>query len=230
MGCDESRRKETLSDLPSEQLNELWINIPSHLRCQFELDDLSTQVPVTAQTPLTSTPLIRFKSIHDAIQWLEGWVSAENMSRLHLGQGELPSQERRWSGTHRTVAAIALDHEFRLIAYSLNQPKQDHTAHAERLVLEKLKHMLSSTLPEIHLISSLKPCKMCAGLWLTYAPTNHLNVYYLNEDLGTNGQNTALDENSYAWSAAKRWSSSPGLVSQVKVDAFDSSSEALTES
>ena len=212
-----------------DELNELWMNTPSHLRRQVELNDLPTQPPLTLQRPLIPPPRPRFKSIHDAVRWLRGWVDAENVSRLHFGQGELPSQDRRWRGTHRTVGAIALDHDLRLVAYSLNRPTQDHTAHAERLVLETLKHTLRAPLPELHLISSLKPCKMCAGLWLTHAPTEHLKVYYLREDFGKNGQNTALDENSYAWSAAKRWRSSPPLFSQVKIDDIDPASESLPD-
>ena len=58
------------------------------------------------------------------------------------------------------------------------------------------------------MITTLKPCKMCAGLWASHTPCDRLNVVYLHNDPGPNGQNTAFDQNSYAWGVARRWSKS----------------------
>ena len=165
-----------------------------------------------------SDQAIRFTSVREATLWLDTWVKVENERRLSIGQGESRTEGRRWGGQCRTVGAIALDHELKIIAQSLNRPDLDHTAHAERLLLEAVQGLHQSALPRaLYLISSLKPCKMCAGMWVSVPLASELSVIYIEEDLGANGQNTALDKGSYAWVEAKRWRCAFGSLSQVKL-------------
>jgi tRNA(Arg) A34 adenosine deaminase TadA len=157
---------------------------------------------------LTTDPIV-FTDICEASCWLNDWVQTEN-HRLHLlGQGESQSMHRRWGGTRRVVGALALDEAYRMITYTLNQPKMGHTAHAECVLFTQLsRDQLWPQSKVLTLITTLKPCKMCAGLWASHAPCDQLNIVYLHNDPGPNGQNTAFDQNSYAWGVATKWSKS----------------------
>lgn len=203
-----------LYHISPHQLDALWKSLSMTQRTHYELKPSSTSISAHS---MSLTPS-HFSSIDEAARWLEQKVFAENQNRLSEGKGEELCTHRRWSGAHRTVAAIVLDSDLKVISGSFNHPEIDHTAHAESLCLEEVEKSAHTQFDQLYLISSLKPCKMCAGLWITYAPTKALRVYYLREDHGANGQNTAFDKDSYAWSTAKRWRCSLRSLSQVKLE------------
>ena len=43
---------------------------------------------------------------------------------------------------------------------------------------------------------------MCSGAWRTYGLPIDLEIHYIDEDLGKNGQNTAFDQGSFAYEQA----------------------------
>ena len=156
------------------------------------------------------------ESIIHAGELLDAWVRYEN-ERLNLrGVGEIEIVGRRWGGKRRVVGALALDADLTLIGYALNHPQLSPTAHAEWCLLDQLWRTQGwPTRGPVTLISSLKPCKLCAGAWVTHAPDLDLRVYFLRDDPGPSGQNTAFDEGSYAHQEAIRWRSKRGSWSQM---------------
>ena len=150
---------------------------------------------------------------------LSDWVQKCNQTLCSNKEGgEVEIDGRRWSGSRRVVGALALGPQHELLGYTLNAPDLSRTAHAEWLLLHELT--LNDRWPthgSVTLISSLKPCKMCAGAWITHAPSYELNVYFLRDDPGPNGQNTAFDIDSYAWDEAMSARSFLGSVSQSRL-------------
>ncbi|MBM4291674.1 MAG: hypothetical protein FJ138_09695 [Deltaproteobacteria bacterium] len=59
--------------------------------------------------------------------------------------------------------------------------------------------------PPLTLLCTLKPCKMCAGAWVTYGPARPLRVVYVEEDPGRLAQHTAFDVGAEAWRAGGMW-------------------------
>ena len=174
------------------------------------------------------------RSKHSSFQFKEKESTSTSLSVKHINQQTpthySPAFSRRWKGRYRVVGAMLLDGHLQVLSSSLNHPTFTHTAHAEHcllhsffnnLPLDQTKQDLTETLQSIaaplYLVSSLKPCKMCAGLWRHYLAASSLQVYYLEDDKGSNGQNTAFDSNSYAWQEANKWMNGVGSINQVFV-------------
>lgn len=173
-----------------------------------------------AERALSRAPLLgeRFSTLKAAGIQLRAWVEQVNDELTLDGGGERVEPGRRWSGARRVVGALALNRSGEVIGASLNHPSLSVTAHAEWCLLDQLWR--GDRWPvdgELTLISSLKPCKLCAGAWVTHAPYTALKVYYLRDDPGPSGQNTAFDLESFAYSEAKRWRNSWGSLSQSKL-------------
>ncbi|MAD61125.1 MAG: hypothetical protein CMH49_06405 [Myxococcales bacterium] len=174
--------------------------------------------------------LVKFTDYQQAITWLEtkcmlyhklleqnqnhrnqsqqNHRNQSQQNQSHKGPESIEDLKprRRWYGTRRVVAALALDQNLRLIAIRFNQPELGHSAHAERRLLEYIwQKQLNLDSNKITLISSLKPCKMCAGLWISHCPHQDLEIIYLHDDPGPNGQNTAFDQGSHAYKEASKW-------------------------
>ena len=177
--------------------------------------------PATLISPLIKATLSASvpSSIKGVAYNLSQWVHACNQILCNdKGGGEVEVGGRRWSGSRRVVGALALGPQYELLGYTLNTPDLSRTAHAEWLLLHELT--LNDRWPTygpVTLISSLKPCKMCAGAWITHAPAYGLNIYFLRDDPGPNGQNTAFDLDSHAWNEAMSARSFSGSVSQSRL-------------
>lgn len=157
-----------------------------------------------------------FDDLKSAKCFLSNWVQHENQRLNQTKAGEQIQTGRRWAGRRRVVGALALDHKGQLLGMTLNHPQLSVTAHAEWCLLDQLERLQRwPSSGEVTLISSLKPCKMCAGAWVTHAPYQKLSVHYLRDDPGANGQNTAFDTESYAYQMARSWRNSWGSLSQV---------------
>ena len=85
-------------------------------------------------------------------------------------------------------------------ALAFKQPQLHPAYHAEWALLDALLRATSSP-PPLTLLSTLKPCKLCAGAWASYGPLS-LKALYVSDDPGKMGQHTAFDEGSHAWRQA----------------------------
>lgn len=205
-----------LYQLNSDQMDHLWSQLEPHQKRtlppfspqEIEYRNLPLQQPVESMQPM-------FTHLQHAGQWLQDWVQSHNQYLLSKGTGERHTMSRRWGGQRRVVGALALDHSLQPLARQLNQPSLGSTAHAECLLYAHLcRHDVWQKINTLILISSLKPCKMCAGLWTEESRLDRLQVFYLQDDLGPNGQNTAFDVGSYAWEEANKWPYKVESVSQ----------------
>lgn len=207
-----------LYQVSADELDHLWFSLDPKQRASYLTTPFT--IPLEDLGDFDKETPTSFASLTEAGQWLNGYVTTHNALLLQRGEGEVTSSDRRWVGTRRVVGAMVLNKDLTLIALSMNHPSRGHTSHAERVLLESPR-MVSQSQPlqssTLHLISTLKPCKMCAGLWVTHAPFHSLKTYYLRDDPGRNGQNTALDQGSYAWEEAKRWRCIDGEVSQERL-------------
>jgi tRNA(Arg) A34 adenosine deaminase TadA len=183
----------------------------SSLCAQGLTPTLVPPLPPAHVTPLIS--LKPFMSLEEASAWLLRRAEEENERCLLAGGGQesplcpdatTPSQ-RRWRGARRVVAACLLTPELQPLSLAFKQPEVHPSYHAEWALLDALSrdaHARGTSLPSsLTLLSTLKPCKLCAGAWASYGP-EHLDVHYLADDPGRSGQNTAFDEGSYAWTQA----------------------------
>jgi hypothetical protein len=175
----------------------------------------ATRLANVKRPPLTGA---RYTSVIEAGQALNEWVTRENTSLEERGLGERQTEGRRWGGARRVVGALALNRAGVVISAALNRPEISFTAHAEWCLLDDLwRRDAWPPDGEVTLISSLKPCKLCAGAWVTHAPYSSLSVHVLRDDPGPNGQHTAFDELSYAQGEARRWRSDWGSLSQTRL-------------
>lgn len=165
---------------------------------------------VHAQQPVEavvqSLTRIAFASLKEAMHWLLLQTERVNQQQLMLGNGqespifeqEFAFKARRWHGKQRTVGALLLDGNFKPWALAFKQPEIHPLYHAEWSLLDAYLRQKVTLRTPIILLSTLKPCKLCAGAWVSYGP-KPLQVYYLSDDLGKMGQNTAFDLGSFAW-------------------------------
>jgi len=148
-----------------------------------------------------------FHSMREASAWLLDQTEAHNDSLLKVGEGQtsplLPHHgvARRWTGARRAVGALLLDGALRPWGLAFKQPERHPLYHAEWALLDALLRERPSLGGPLTLITTLKPCKMCAGAWVSYGP-RPLRVCYISDDPGKMGQNTALDVGSFAWREA----------------------------
>jgi tRNA(Arg) A34 adenosine deaminase TadA len=155
---------------------------------------------------LLNIPPAQFQSIPRALNWLKEYARQHNAYGLSsAGGSSTHGSGRRWVGPRRVVGALLLDADARPISWCVNQPEVNRCYHAEWTLLDGLyrNEVSSPSGRPLTLLSTLKPCKMCAGAWVTYGPSDHLNVFYIEDDLGPNGQHTAFDQGSFAHHQAK---------------------------
>ena len=188
----------------------------SSIRLLLERSGVHSSSPIPYSPFLfdPSFPNSPFSSLKHALDWLvwKKTLHAQNQKTIHLNKDESEyrldgkeTKERRWIGKYRQVYALLLDENLTPLMWSVNRPDLNRTWHAEWGLLDALyrlfaqDHFVLNQLPsKFYLLSTLKPCKMCAGAWRTYAFPSHLEVHYLEEDQGKNGQNTAFDLGSFA--------------------------------
>ena len=85
---------------------------------------------------------------------------------------------------------------------AFKQPAQHPLYHAEWALLDALLREPTPSSAPRWLLTTLKPCKLCAGAWASYGP-ERLEVRYLSDDPGKLGRGSAFDEGSFAWEQAR---------------------------
>lgn len=96
----------------------------------------------------------------------------------------------------RDIAAVLLDSDKKVLAYGLNSNSKNKTLHAEVNLVQRYFKEKHELLPEgAILISTHKPCKMCAGIIYESAKDpSSLQVYYGVEEEGGLSRATILDQ------------------------------------
>ncbi len=110
-------------------------------------------------------------------------------------EAEMPKSESERYKADRPVAALVLDRDGKLLGQGMNSGSQNRIRHAELEAIRDAWARTGQKLPAgATLISTLKPCRMCAGLawWFCENPAQ-LTVIYRDFDPGPHGRATVLD-------------------------------------
>jgi tRNA(Arg) A34 adenosine deaminase TadA len=96
---------------------------------------------------------------------------------------------------NRPVAAVLISREGELLAWALNTNAVNKTLHAELNLVQSFYRKFGSKIPAgSKLFTTLKPCKMCAGMLFDVAEDmRSFEVIYAEDDPGLNARNTALE-------------------------------------
>ena len=127
-----------------------------------------------------------------------GWMAlAVRLARAVEHEAEsLPPDARR----DNPIAALLVDPAAGLLAWAANTGSLNVTSHAEVNLVERWLARGRRPLPRgSRLYSTLKPCKMCAGLvWDTAEEPRGLLVFYAEDDPLRYARETVLDAGSMA--------------------------------
>jgi len=93
----------------------------------------------------------------------------------------------------RDIACLLVDKTGEILAYGLNSNSKNKTLHAEVNMVQRFFREHQAKLPrDAKLITTRKPCKMCAGMIHVWSEDpSTLEIHYLEDDKSS--QNTVLD-------------------------------------
>ena len=97
---------------------------------------------------------------------------------------------------NRPVAAVLVSPDGKLLEWAVNTNAVNKTLHAELNLVQSYYRKSQSKLPRgSRLYTTLKPCKMCAGMIHDAAEDmRSFEVIYAEDDPGPNARNTALEK------------------------------------
>jgi tRNA(Arg) A34 adenosine deaminase TadA len=109
--------------------------------------------------------------------------------------GQVDRREARYA-SNRPIAAILVSNENQILAAAVNTNAKNRTLHAEMNLIASLKEQRIP--PRARLYTTLKPCKMCAGMIFDSAmEPESLQVIYGENDPGPHARHTALDRHKF---------------------------------
>lgn len=157
--------------------------------------------------------------------WLALAVCLANEMRRQAAMREANAR------SDRPVAALLVDAAGDLLAWATNTGARNATSHAEVNLVEGWLQRARSPLPRgCRIFSTLKPCKMCAGLvWDAAEEPRELQVFYDEDDPLRYARETVLDAGSMARRSVARDSTDLALVLQRRLPATRSGSVALSQ-
>lgn len=95
----------------------------------------------------------------------------------------------------RPIGAILISDQNQVLAAAINTNAKNRTLHAEMNLVAALSECVIP--PHSKLFTTLKPCKMCAGMIVDSAQDiQSLNIIFAENDPGPRAQNTALDRHN----------------------------------
>jgi tRNA(Arg) A34 adenosine deaminase TadA len=136
---------------------------------------------------------------------LSAWMQiTQNLAHAGTTSVQGPSSPAREevprSSRNRPVAALLLSPQpqtgqLQLLASAVNQNARNRTLHAEVNLIQNLYRRTGHLIPpHSYVLSSLKPCRMCAALiWQSAERIETLQILYGENDPGPHAQNTTLD-------------------------------------
>jgi tRNA(Arg) A34 adenosine deaminase TadA len=99
---------------------------------------------------------------------------------------------------NRPIAAVLLSAEGDLLSWAFNTQTQNKTLHAEINLIQSFYKKTQSAIPRgAKIITTLKPCKMCAGMiWECSSDIHSLQVFYGEMDMGPHARITVFNQPS----------------------------------
>jgi tRNA(Arg) A34 adenosine deaminase TadA len=116
---------------------------------------------------------------------------------------ELRNKSHRTPGprhqSDRPVAAILVSEAHQILAWAVNTSSKNKTLHAEVNLIRHFQKNVGGKLPRgSKIYTTLKPCKMCAGLiWTAAEDIRSMSIYFLEDDLGPYAKATVLNPGTH---------------------------------
>lgn len=113
----------------------------------------------------------------------------------------------------RKIAALLLSEEGRILAWAINSSARNKTLHAEVSLVQSYCRRTGELLPAgSRIYTTLKSCKMCAGMiWSAAREPLSLRVYFDQDDPGPKARATVLNAGSFERTRAARMAGRPEL-------------------
>jgi tRNA(Arg) A34 adenosine deaminase TadA len=107
------------------------------------------------------------------------------------------------------VSALLLSAENELLAWGLNTNARNRTFHAEINLVQSFYRKFKTKIPEgAKIITTLKPCKMCAAMiWSFSEKIETLKVLFAEDDPGSNARETVLNSGTFERKRASKTAS-----------------------
>lgn len=99
---------------------------------------------------------------------------------------------------NRPIAVLICSPEGKVLSWAVNNNSKNKTLHAEVVALQKYVNQHERRLPaHARIYTSLKPCRMCAGMiWDLAEEPQTLQTIYFQDDPGPLAKNTVLERKS----------------------------------
>jgi tRNA(Arg) A34 adenosine deaminase TadA len=121
---------------------------------------------------------------------------------------ENPSSETEWMKAARKllraeddlpVAALLISHDGKILSAAINSNSQNRTLHAEVNLIQSFYRTHQRKIPpQSKIITTLKPCKMCAAMIWTWAENiESMQVIFGEMDEGSHARETVLNPGTF---------------------------------
>jgi tRNA(Arg) A34 adenosine deaminase TadA len=138
-------------------------------------------------------------------------------ARRRIVAAPAPGDAPRWR-TDRPVCALLLDERGRGLARARNANGANRTRHAEVNLLQGWFAARGPLPPGARVLTTLKPCKMCAAMiWECLPARDRTLAVYGDEDPGPHGARTVLDPGTHERERAARTPFERAAILQLKL-------------
>ena len=167
----------------------------------YELPERGTYTLVASDRWTDSSPLREFADAEGgpepAVIFGGRAVGAHTLDRLYMmATFALVASRfiRKYQGhENANIGALLVSPVGKILAWSVNTKEHNSTCHAEVNLLQGcFRHSPGTSLDGARLYTTLKPCRMCAGM-IRHAGGGLVHVLYGQGDPGVDAQNTVLD-------------------------------------
>ncbi|MNJ91310.1 tRNA-specific adenosine deaminase [compost metagenome] len=162
----------------------------------FQFQEISSKEELLY--PVTQINLENAGSLEEVSQWISArapgtlgeWMSTTEGLATRVPRGEILHDY------DRSIAAVLIGGDGKVLSYGLNSNSKNKTLHAEVNLLQRLyKEQRKKIPPGARLFSTHKPCKMCAGMIYHWCEEPlALEVWYGVEEQGGLSRQTVLDQ------------------------------------
>ncbi len=141
---------------------------------------------------------------------------------MHFAQDltkEIKVEKEKYE-SNRQVACILVDSKHNILSYGLNENSRNKTLHAEINMIQKFYNQFNQFIPKgSRIYTTLKPCKMCAGMiWHCAENILDIKVYFLHNDIGSMAKSTVLNCNSVERIRAANSELKKNIIIEVQQD------------
>lgn len=121
------------------------------------------------------------------------WKQDDKINRLYLllAMSLVHARDSIEESKGHNIGALLVGNEGQILSWGVNTVHKNGTYHAEVNTLQRFYTIWPSMPPGCRLFTTLKPCSMCAGMFMT-VKGDQCDVIYAQNDPGNHAQGTAL--------------------------------------